>query len=162
MNILSLSLTIKIYYSHLHIYFRLANFCVEHYFRQMRWMQFDCTLIFNIFSFLFFSFFLKKILLIDVILRNYIVFNDIMLFYYWIIFLFTTVVGLFVLLSWTVSCCIVAQQFWGRRVGIGLIETHLKSACAQTRTPLLRSWSRAHDRRCYHKNVIVRGHNIIK
>lgn len=32
-NILSFSLTLKFCYSLLYIYFRLANFCVDHYFR---------------------------------------------------------------------------------------------------------------------------------
>ena len=40
----------------------------------------------------------------------------------------------------------------GRRVRIGLIVTHPKPACAQTRTPLLRPWTRAHGRgNCYKK-----------
>jgi len=45
----------------------------------------------------------------------------------------------------------------GRRVRPGLTATHLKLACAQTKTLLLKLWSHAYGRGNYYKGVMAAG-----
>ena len=48
----------------------------------------------------------------------------------------------------------------GRRVRTGLIATHPKPACAQTKAHLLKFWSHAHGRGNCYKGVMTGRYNI--
>ena len=50
--------------------------------------------------------------------------------------------------------------FLGRRVKTDLIATHTKPSYAQTKAPLLKPWSHAHDKGSYYKRVMAGRYNI--
>jgi len=59
------------------------------------------------------------------------------------------------------SCCTATLWFWGRRVGTGLIETHLRPARAQVKALVeTLGVSYAHDKKCYHKKCYSKQNMI--